>query len=539
MPAIDHRAGSAAVGPSTVSLVFSTLATVRTRGPGVVRCSPDKSTARRPGQRSRTLRCMPNGDARDLRLAELVAAFSLATDLGMGQPMEHVLRSWRIAAGLGERIGLDEATRGAVLRRAAGLGGLRRRHLRGGDLVRRRHRLPRRQLPGRSRRAADAGLHAAATSVRAHRRCTDCASAGKLIVTGGQAVQRGLMSHCSRPPALAEQFGLGADVCAPLQQMFARWDGKGVPPDGRGEQDRAVDPAVPRRRHRRGPLQPARRRRRRRGRRERRGAQFDPDIVDEFCRARARAAGQDRRRTPTGSALIDAEPGLRTRALASLKSTMRSKPSPTSPTCGRRTSPAIPRRRRSRRRRRRRDRTPGPEVVLTRRAGLLHDIGDARHPRHHPGQTRAADHRRDASACACTPTTPSACWPGPPTLARLGAIAASHHERPDGSGYHRGLRRRGDSRARRGCSRRPTRTSAMTRTPRRTGLRSPPSGRQRTTRRGAAGRLDAEAVDAVLAAAGHTRRKAPQRAGRAHTTRDRSARAHRPRRVQPASRAAL
>jgi len=28
-----------------------------------------------------------------LRLAELVAAFSLATDLGMGQPMEHVLRS--------------------------------------------------------------------------------------------------------------------------------------------------------------------------------------------------------------------------------------------------------------------------------------------------------------------------------------------------------------------------------------------------------------------------------------------------------------
>jgi hypothetical protein len=31
-------------------------------------------------------------------LAELVAAFSLATDLGLGQPMEHVLRSWVIAA---------------------------------------------------------------------------------------------------------------------------------------------------------------------------------------------------------------------------------------------------------------------------------------------------------------------------------------------------------------------------------------------------------------------------------------------------------
>jgi rhodanese-related sulfurtransferase len=41
-----------------------------------------------------------------LRLAELVAAFSLAMDLGLGQPMEHVLRSWRIAARLGDHIGV-------------------------------------------------------------------------------------------------------------------------------------------------------------------------------------------------------------------------------------------------------------------------------------------------------------------------------------------------------------------------------------------------------------------------------------------------
>jgi hypothetical protein len=36
-----------------------------------------------------------------IRLAELVAAFSLATDLGLGQPLEHALRSWLIAARLG------------------------------------------------------------------------------------------------------------------------------------------------------------------------------------------------------------------------------------------------------------------------------------------------------------------------------------------------------------------------------------------------------------------------------------------------------
>ena len=46
-----------------------------------------------------------------LRLAEVVAAFSLATDLGLGQPMEHVLRSWLIAGRLGDRMGLGAEAR--------------------------------------------------------------------------------------------------------------------------------------------------------------------------------------------------------------------------------------------------------------------------------------------------------------------------------------------------------------------------------------------------------------------------------------------
>ena len=46
-----------------------------------------------------------------IRLAELVAAFSLATDLGFGQPMEHVLRSWLIAERMAERVGLEHEAR--------------------------------------------------------------------------------------------------------------------------------------------------------------------------------------------------------------------------------------------------------------------------------------------------------------------------------------------------------------------------------------------------------------------------------------------
>jgi len=44
-----------------------------------------------------------------LRLADLVAAFSLATDLGLGQPMEHAMRQLVIARRMGSRLGLSDA----------------------------------------------------------------------------------------------------------------------------------------------------------------------------------------------------------------------------------------------------------------------------------------------------------------------------------------------------------------------------------------------------------------------------------------------
>ena len=49
-----------------------------------------------------------------MRLAELVAAFSLASDLGLGQPMEHVLRSWRIASRLGDYVDVGPGDGGAL-----------------------------------------------------------------------------------------------------------------------------------------------------------------------------------------------------------------------------------------------------------------------------------------------------------------------------------------------------------------------------------------------------------------------------------------
>ncbi len=95
----------------------------------------------------------------------------------------------------------------------------------------------------------------------------------------------------------------------------------------------------------------------------------------------------------------------------------------------------------------------------------------------------------------------------PAMLAQLGSIAASHHERPDGSGYHRALGARDDPGARQ-ADRSRRRLPRHDRTPR---LPAGHAARQQaaTELRGevTSGRLDGEAVDAVLAAAGHKRRK--------------------------------
>ena len=45
-----------------------------------------------------------------VRLAELMAALSIATDLGMGQPLETALSSSVVAVRLGEALSLDAET---------------------------------------------------------------------------------------------------------------------------------------------------------------------------------------------------------------------------------------------------------------------------------------------------------------------------------------------------------------------------------------------------------------------------------------------
>ena len=170
-----------------------------------------------------------------VKLPELVAAFSLATDLGLGQPMEHVLRSWRIAARLGEHVGVEVADRGALyyVTTLAWVGCVADTPevaaVFGDDITFRRdyYQVDLAGLPmlGFMLRHVGAG----SPPLRRLR------LAANLVASGGKKIERGLMSHCLTTSRMAERLGLDERVCRPLHQVFARWDGKGIPGDVRGE----------------------------------------------------------------------------------------------------------------------------------------------------------------------------------------------------------------------------------------------------------------------------------------------------------------
>lgn len=252
-----------------------------------------------------------DGDS-GLRLADLLAAFSLATDLGLGQPMEHVLRSWVIAGRLADHLDLGEEARAALyyVMTLAWVGCVADTPEVAGwfgdDIAFRRdsYTVDLAGLPmlGFSLRHVGTG---GPPLYRLRR-------ASNLIVTGGKAVERGLMSHCLTTARMAQRLGLDETVCDPLQQVFTRWDAKGVPGGIGGDEiapltrlfhladivevhhrtdgiSAAVDVA-----------------------RTRRGRQFDPTIVDTFCAAAAEVL-DDLEPVGDWDALIDAEAGLQHR----------------------------------------------------------------------------------------------------------------------------------------------------------------------------------------------------------------------------------
>src|SRR6266568_502798 len=441
-----------------------------------------------------------SGQDSGLRLAELVAAFSLATDLGMGQPMEHVLRSWLIAVRLGERLELQAEARVSlyyvmVLAWAGCVADTAEVAAWFGDDI---------AFRADSYRVDLAGLpligfalsHAGAGTPFLHR----LRLAANLVLTGGRAVERGLMAHCLTTTQMAGRLGLAAEVCDPLRQVFTRWDAKGVPDGVGGEEiarpvrlfhlDAAVEVA-----------------------RARRGTHFDPEVVDLFCGA-ARDVLADMDAVAEFGALIEAEPGLcrqlSERELDSaleavadftdLRSPCRAGHSrgvadlaaSAAGLCG----------------------LPAREIVALRRAALVHDVGMHGVPASildTPGALTGTEAERMRLHSYWTERALAR----PPALARIGAIASLASERLDGSGYHRGLSGAAIPATGRILAAADACRAMTEPRPHRPAL-SRQQAADELRREVRSGHLEGNAVDAVLAAVGQQRGK--RRAGPAGLT---------------------
>jgi HD-GYP domain-containing protein (c-di-GMP phosphodiesterase class II) len=437
-----------------------------------------------------------------VRLADLVAAFSLATDLGLGQPMDHVLRAWRIAAGLGDHVGVKSNERAALyyVVTLAWVGCVADTPevaaLFGNDIA----------FRADSYEVDFAGLpmlgfmlrHVGSGSPPLHR----IGLATKLVATGGKAVQRGLMSHCLTTARMAERFGLGDDVCRPLHQVFCRWDGKGIPADVGGEAielsmrlfhladsvevqhrtagaDAAIEIA-----------------------RAKRGTHFDPAVVDAFCSVASDVLG-DPGAEHDWDALIDGEPSLQQHltdeqldaaleAIADftdLRSVHRAGHSRAVAELVERAATE--------------QGLPADDVVAVRRAALVHDLGLHGVPAtilDKAGPLRPAEQERLRMHPYYTERMLARAEP----LSRLGAIAALVRERGDGSGYPRGLT----------AATLPATARVLAAACAFSAMVEPRAHRPALTPKQAvaelrgevrAGRLDAAAVEAVLAAAGQRR----------------------------------
>jgi HD-GYP domain-containing protein (c-di-GMP phosphodiesterase class II) len=461
-------------------------------------------TAHLPGHVSGSDRPGAGDEDSGIRLAELVAAFSLATDLGFGQPMEHVLRSWLIAARMAERVGLEHEARPSLyyVITLAMVGCVAETpelaHWFGDDIVF-RHDGYDVDLVGLPKRAF-AMRHVALGSPPFER----LRRGASLATSGSSALERILITHCLTTGQMADRLGLGPDVSDPLQQVFARWDGRGVPSDLRGEAiaisvrlfHLADDVEVA---HRAGGIDGALELVR-----ARRGTQLDPSLVDAFCADPAEVLdGVDA--VSDWYALIEREPalqqGLSIRALDSALEAIADFTDLRSPSRAGHSRAVAELSARAARH----AGLPENEIANVRRAGLVHDLGMHGIPAtilDKAGPLTPAESERMRLHAYYTERMLAR----PPALAHIGSVAAKVNERLDGSGYHRGLPAAAIPASARILAAADA-YHAMTEPRSFRPPRTPEEATAELSREVREGRLASEAVEAVLAAAGLRRSK--------------------------------
>lgn len=171
-----------------------------------------------------------------LRLADLLTALSLVTDLGMGKPPEEAVRSCLIAIGLARHVGLDEAEVADVyyttLLKFIGCTAFAHEEaiVYGGDDVAMRAAGARRDF-GRPREVFGFFFDLVPDAPIA-RRATVIASA---LARGSRMVHEMFTAHCEVAANIARRLDLTPGVQRSLGTVYEQWDGKGEPSHLAGE----------------------------------------------------------------------------------------------------------------------------------------------------------------------------------------------------------------------------------------------------------------------------------------------------------------
>jgi HD-GYP domain-containing protein (c-di-GMP phosphodiesterase class II) len=442
------------------------------------------------------------------RLVELVAAQSLAADLGLGQAMEHGLRACLIATRLADRLGLDERTRDDVywvsLLAMVGCAAdsFELRQIWGDDVALRAgmfHAGPSEFAIGRyflSRAGSDGG-----TARRVGNRA-------KLLATGLRAVTESLTAHCQVTGQLAGQLHFGPGVSGPLQHTFARWDGKGVP---RGLSGEAIALAsrvqvvanyveVEHRLH--GVASAIA------FVRKFAGSVMDPNIAESLVSGADEILGSLKEQS--WDDVVAAEPGARARltgtqldaALAALGDFSDLKSPWFSGHSARVSELAAAAAMLAG--------IPEPEVVRLRRAALVHGLGRAGIPNTIWDKPGALTHAERERMQLYAYYTDRILRRG--SLAVLADLASASHERMDGSGYPRGLSGAAIAPAARVLAAADVYDALTSLRPHRAPLSADEAARH-LRESAKAGQLEGTSVDAVLTAVGHGPPKRPSAPG--------------------------
>ena len=439
-------------------------------------------------------------------MAELVALLSLGTDLGLGQPMEHMIRACLIALRLAERVGMGESERpvlyysGLLAWVGCHTDAYEQAKWFGDDM----------SSKSDAHYGYDVGrVGPAATFMVKHiggagRPLAERARVGFAFVGEGRRAMLDLASnHYVATDALVVRLGLGEGVRESLRQSYERWDGKGalrMKGDEILPASRLINLAdVVEVFRRAGGVEAAVA-----VARERSGTQFDPELVEVFCEE-APTLLSELDSAPSWDAVIAAEPSLGVLVseerfddaleaigdFADLKS-------PWTIGHSRGVADLAAEAARS-------YGLPPNDVTVLRRAGLVHDLGRL-------GVSNAIWDKRgrlthsELERVRLHPYLSERMLAFSPALAPLGAIAVQHHERLDGSGYPRGLSAEAITPMGRVLAAADCYRAITERRPHRP-ARAPDEAASEMRAEVTAGRLEGDAVDAVLRAAGHRVRR--------------------------------